>query len=255
MFKKLLNSVGIGSAKIDTKLSKTEFVPGEALEGVLEIEGGNNEQEIDAIYLKLMGSYTYEYGEEDKEAESSVLLQKYELGNHFTIEPNESKTIPFHFELPADIPATLGKTKVWIETGLDIKKAIDPSDRDYIKVYPHPLVDAFLRAANSLGFKLKEVTCENAPRQLRKRLPIMQEYEFKAYQGKFRGKLDEIEAIFFVSESDVEVILEIDRKARGVGGFLSEVLEMDESRVGLRYGPDDIDNLSDDLEEIINQHS
>lgn len=44
LFSKLVTSVGIGSAKVDTKLKKNYFMQGEVLDGIVEILGGNSKQ-------------------------------------------------------------------------------------------------------------------------------------------------------------------------------------------------------------------
>lgn len=249
MLKKFLSSVGIGSARVDTKLLKTEFEPGEEIEGTVEIQGGSTEQSVDEIYLTVLSTYTRESN--DKKYEDTVELFKHKLLDPFVISPNETKNVSFRFELPYDVPVTKGKTKVWIQTGLDIKKAIDPKDRDYIQILPHPLVHEFLQSAESLGLRIHKVDCEEVPRFLRQKTPFVQEFEFKAASGKFRGRLDELEAIFFVTENEVEVILQVDRR----GGFLFEALELDEKFVRFTYGPNDIPTLTDKLTDVIDRYS
>ncbi|EZP76724.1 SpoOM family protein [Parageobacillus genomosp. 1] len=252
MFKKFLSSIGIGAARVDTKLSKTQYAPGETVEGIVEIHGGNVEQQIDEIYLSLVTTYIREI--DDKKYQENAVLEKYKVTGSLTIRPNETKTIPFQFVLPYDVPITKGKTKVWIQTGLDIKMAIDPQDRDYIEIEPHPLVAAFLEATRRLGFRLREVQCEQAPRYLRRRLPFVQEFEFKPTSGAFKGRLDELEAIFFVSEHQAEVILEIDRKARGLSGLLAESLNMDETLIRFTYDANDLPSLPQLLMNTISRY-
>lgn len=249
MLKKFLSSIGIGSARVDTKLLKSEFEPGEEIEGTVEIQGGSTEQSIDEIYLSVLCTYTRESN--DKKYEDTAELLRKKLLDPFVISPNKTKTVSFRLELPYDVPVTKGKTKVWIQTGLDIKKAIDPKDRDYIQILPHPLVHAFLQSAQSLGFRIHKVDCEEAPRYLRQKTLFVQEFEFKAASGKFRGRLDELEAIFFVSQNQVEVILQVDRK----GGFLFEALEMDENFVRFTYGPNDLSTLTEKLSDVIDRYS
>lgn len=65
-----------------------------------------------------------------------------------------------------------------------------------------------------------------------KRHGYVQEFEF-APGGNYRSYLDELEAVFFLQENHVEVMLEVDRRARGLGGLFAEALEMDESRASL----------------------
>ncbi|MGN1385385.1 MAG: sporulation protein [Bacillus sp. (in: firmicutes)] len=253
MFKKLLSSVGIGAAKVDTQLSKTNFIVGEKLEGIVLIQGGQVDQEIDSIYLSLFTEFEDEI--DDKKITRTAVIEKFELLHAFTIAANEKKEIPFSFMIPYVTPATLGKTNVWVQTGLDIKMAVDPQDRDYIKINPHPLVTEFLQAVENLGFRLRKVDCEKAPVALRNRVPFVQEFEFKPYRGEFAGRLDELEAVFTVSEQQVDVLLQVDRRARGFGGFLAEALEMDESYVRFSYSRADVPSLSETIAGIIRRYS
>jgi sporulation-control protein len=249
MLKKLLSSVGIGSAKVDTKLFNSAFRPGEEVEGTVEIQGGSTEQKIDEIYLSVFTTYTRESN--DKKYEDTIECTRHKLVDPFVISPDEKRNVSFRFQLPFSVPVTQGRTKVWVQTGLDIKNAIDPKDRDYIQILPHPLVDEFLQSAQAIGFRIHKVDCEEAPRYLRQKTSFVQEFEFKPVSGRFKGRLDELEAIFFVSEHLVEVILQVDRK----GGFLSEALKMDENIVRFTYEPDDLSGLTDKLSDVLERYS
>ena len=59
-FNKVLASVGIGAATVDTKLERDQVVPGEEIKGIVEIRGGNVEQKIDDIYLSVNTQYVKE---------------------------------------------------------------------------------------------------------------------------------------------------------------------------------------------------
>ncbi|WP_077702210.1 sporulation protein [Virgibacillus dokdonensis] len=255
MFKKLFHSIGIGSAQVDAKIDTEDFKPGETVEGVLDIEGGNSEQRIDQVYVTVATNYTSEIGDNEDDNVRHV-LGRFKLTDEFVIQEGEKKSIPFSFQLPVRTPATLGKTRVWLETGMDIKKALDPRDKDHIHVDPHPLVDAFLDAADSFGLELKEVECEFTPISfgLRKEFPIVQEFEFKPEEGKYKRKLDELEALFFVYESEVVAVIEVDRKMRNDDHPLAENFDLDESNVVLRYGFDDVDDLPEKLEALIEKN-
>ena len=58
----------------------------------------------------------------------------------FVIQPNESITHQFTLDLHPEIPATelFGQriSKVWLQTGLDIKSGIDGSDKDSLMISP-----------------------------------------------------------------------------------------------------------------------
>lgn len=249
MFKKLLKSIGIGAATVDTQLSKRNYVAGEVIEGVTYIKGGSGSQTIDSIYLKLMTEYEAEVGDEEYRAEAEI--GRIQLHEPFEIGEGEERAIPFQMAIPLHTPVTMGKTSVWIQTGLDIKKALDPTDRDLIEVAPHPMVGAFLEAAAQLGFQLRQVECEEAPLYDDYPNKFVQEFEFRAIGGEFAGKLDELEAIFTLTEEWVRVDLEVDRRARNLGGLLAESLGMDESKVRVNYTPADLANLPQIIADAI----
>ncbi|MYL18539.1 sporulation protein SpoOM [Halobacillus litoralis] len=227
MFKKLLASVGVGSAKVDTQLEKDQFIPGEDVHGKVVVQGGDVEQSIDAIHIFLMTEAVREV--DDRKVKEKVSLQKYAVSGPVTIQGGETKEIPFSIQIPFHVPASLGRRlPIWFETGLDIPRALDPEDRDPVTIAPHPYIETILDALeNQLGFRLRKVEMEYS-----KRHGYVQEFEFAPGEN-YRSYLDELEAVFFLQENHVEVMLEVDRRARGLGGLFAEALEMDESRASL----------------------
>lgn len=252
MFDKLLSSIGIGAAKVDTRLAKKSYIVGETIEGEVYIKGGKTEQDIDAIYLTLMTDYEVEI--DDKRVRRSVALDKILLTESFTIAANEDKVMPFQMKIPYEAPATLGRTRLWIQTGLDIKMAIDPQDKDFLEIQPHPLVTGFIDAAQRLGFRLRQVDCERTPSYFKNGLPFVQEFEFKPISGEFARKLDELEAVFQLTENEARVLLQVDRRARGFSSFLAESLNMDESFVKFSFNQSDLSTLERTLADIIRKY-
>ncbi|WP_186575852.1 sporulation protein [Aquibacillus kalidii] len=234
MLKKWLASVGIGSAKVDTQLDSERLIPGESVKGKVLIEGGKAEQQIDRINLFIMTEALRE--RDDKKYYQKVELGRFSLSESFTILEGEKKELDFEFTLPIQTPPTLGRTKVWIQTGLDIPSALDPKDRDYIEVSPHAYVDTILGAiTNILGFQLRQVEMEYS-----NRYGYLQEFEFTPSR-EFRSDLDELEVFFFVKEESVELLLQVDRRAKGLGGLFAEALDMDERYVRLSFAKSEID--------------
>lgn len=254
LFNKVFASIGIGSATVDTKLEKDVFVPGEEIKGVVQVKGGKLEQQIDEIYLHLHTNYIRE--SDDKKHIVKGDIDKFRLIEAFTIGVNETREIPFVIRVPFDTPISIGRTKVWVETGLDIKNAVDPSDKDYISVLPNHLMKSVLETIAELGFRMREADCEELSYRKRRRLPFAQEFEFVAISGPFRGKLDELEVIFFPqSEEHMDIALQIDRRAKGLGGFLAEALEMDETNIQLSVHLSDLPTFKSKLQSIISQYS
>lgn len=254
IFNKVFASIGIGSAEVDTRLERETVFPGEEVKGTVHVRGGKTEQRVDEIYLSLHTTYIKE--SDDKKYTATATIDRFRLNDPFTINPSETKEIPFSFTLPVDMPVSIGRTKIWVQTGLDIKNAIDPSDKDTLKVVPNSLMDSVFSAVEDLGFRLRNAECEQAPHRLRRRYPFVQEFEFVPITGSFRGKLDELELVFFpVSENETEIFLQVDRKAKGLGGFLAEAFEMDESNVMLTVTKRDLQNLTQKLHAAISRYS
>ncbi|MUT65392.1 sporulation protein [Paenibacillus sp. NEAU-GSW1] len=227
MFKKMLASVGIGAAKVDLLINDSSIAAGDYVSGVVRIEGGRVNQEVDDVYAFIKTRYIREHN--DTKVHHDAVIAKYLLAGKFTVEAGRVYEFPVSFQIPVNTPATINRTPVWIQTGLDIKDAADPGDQDYLQVSPHPHSEIVLEAVEQLGFTLREVTCEYAPR-LGQGLPFVQEFEFVP-RGQFRGELDELEIIFHPSEHGLELLIQIDRKVRGLSSFFSEMMETDESLV------------------------
>ncbi|MCP3776131.1 sporulation protein [Paenibacillus sp. MZ04-78.2] len=228
IFKKVLASVGIGSAKVDTKLEHTQVSPGETLSGVAHIQGGQLEQQIGSIYVYLKTEYLQE-DDNGKKMTYTAEIAKYHITDGFLLRPGDSMEIPFALEIPEYAPLTHRNTPVWVETGLDIDRAIDPTDRDEIEIVAGPNVLTVMGALDELGFRLREVTNEYAP-SFDGPAPFVQEFEYVP-TTHFRRALDELEVLYFPRGDDLELFLQIDRRARGSRGRYEERMGLDESFV------------------------
>lgn len=253
--RRLLSSIGVGAAKVDTRLDGgEEFVVGEEVRGLVEVRGGGTEQEVEGIRLEVQTYYKRESG--DDTVTETGTVERFPVSGRLTVERDSQQEIPFSFRLPYDTPLTIGRSSVWLRTALDVKMALDPSDSDAITVLPNPTMRFVLESFERLGFHLREADNEELPHRLRRRLPFGQEFEFVARGGEFGGKFDELELIMFPSEDAVDLMLQIDRRARGVGSFLSEQLGADESYASLTIPesatPSDIRNA---LAETIRRNS
>lgn len=256
VFKKLLARVGIGAAQVDTHLFQNSLIPGELLAGEVYVRGGDATQEIDDIYLKIATEYEREYEQNDEErtVREECVLVKYLLSERFSLQPKEEKVISFSLQLPYETPLTIGCQPVYLRTGLDIKSAVNPRDRDEIAVQPHPLMQGVLEAVEQLGFRLHEVDCEYTP-HFHRSYPFVQEFEFKP-TGKYRSHLDELEVIFRLSPEQLEVLLQIDKRARGFKGWLNEAFDLDERYDRFYVTKSDLaqENIAAKIDEIIQRH-
>ncbi len=225
LMKRMLASVGIGSAQVDTYLDRPQLAPGEWLQGEVRIQGGNLAQTIDDLYLYVITRYKRET--EDSSHYEDCKLLKASIAPRFTLEPQESKILPLEIQLPFQTPLSLGGQPVWITTALDIALAVNPRDRDDLIITPHPLQQAVFQALDQLGFSRKQIECEYHPHAAGG-YPFIQEFEF--YPGaSYRAYFQELELFFHLESDDrLRVYLEIDRRVRGLGSFLQEMAGLDD---------------------------
>jgi sporulation-control protein len=251
MFKKWLSSIGlIGGAKVDTRLTSESFVPGEQVSGEVHITGGEDTQEFGRIYLEVV---TY-YKHDDSVHEHAVA--HHDVEDHISVAPGEERAIPFSFALPHETPLSLGHTSVSVKTGLEIPNAIDPSDTDEIRVTPTSMQQAVLDAAGSLGFHLQQVENEYNPRKGAP-LPFVQQLEFRPRGRRYAGHVEELELVLKQHAGELEVLVELDRRARSLGGFLESAMEMNERFDVLRVTQADVQQgtVDDKLTRLIEQHA
>ncbi len=253
MIQKVLASIGIGNAKVDTKLHRERLTAGDVVSGVTEIVGGNVDQQVDTIYLTVYTTYVKEAN--DKKYYDSAVVARFTVSEPFTIHAGEVREIPFSFNLPYTTPLTRGKTKVWIQTELDIKLAVDPTDKDMIQVLPSPLAANVLEAIRNLGFRMVSADCERAPYTMKTPMPFIQEFEFSARNTPYARYLDELELTFINQSSEhVELLLQVDRKARGLGGLFAEALDIDETFVRLTFKRNDFNSIETVLRQTIEKY-
>ncbi|WP_166239502.1 sporulation protein [Paenibacillus turpanensis] len=230
-FGRMLASIGIGSAEVDTLLEKSSYAVGEEVRGAVRMRGGQVDQSINAIYMTVMTEFLRET--DNGTHRETAEVARYLVSDPFTLKAGDELELPFSFPLPDATPVSVGRIPVWIRTNLDISSAVDPTDNDRIEVTPHPAMRAVLDAVDSLGFRLYKTDCEYAPR-LGGGLPFVQEFEYKP-SGRYAGRLDELEVVLRLNGSRIDVYLQVDRRARGLSGLFAEAMNMDESVVRLSF--------------------
>jgi sporulation-control protein len=240
--KRVLSSLGIGSATVDTVLPQTTVHPGDSLDVRVEVEGGSTEQEVDEVYFAIVTRYAAEEGYE------TAVVARSRLTESFTIAADEEREFAATIDVPRHTPLTLGRTEVWIETGLDIDWAVDPDDEDRIEVEADDQLSAVFEALDRLGFTFHTAECTAAPRSLRHAgTAFAQEFEFRAAAGPFAGDLDELEVVPQYTDEGLALALEVDRR----GGLLAEMADADERHTRVGVAGTDPDDIAADLRAAI----
>ncbi|WP_404340612.1 sporulation protein [Pseudoalteromonas mariniglutinosa] len=231
MFKKILASVGIGAAKVDTVLETEHLQPGQKFNAHIIINGGDVEQEISGLDLALMTRVKVSADEGDYF--TNHIIDKWRVTDIGTIAAGQQKQIPFEARLHSETPITeinagYNQSHVWLETGLDIDLALDPTDRDHLHVYPNDAVSTFMQAMDKLGFGLVKADVEKgflrAP-TFQSHSGCYQELEYKPTARSLFG-LQEIELSFVPEAHKTHVLIEIDRAFRS-DGYVDLTIEHD----------------------------
>jgi sporulation-control protein len=213
-FKKMMASVGIGAAKVDTVLNGRIASPGGTLEGVVHVKGGNVDQEIEDIMIALMVDVKREMN--DSTVYQPMEIAKYRVAGRFKISAGEALQLPFSIQIPLEIPITvlgqykLGNIKLYVKTLLDIDNAMDKADKDYLEIQPLPNMEKFLHALLELGFQFHKADVEYG------RIPgsnysFYEEIEFFGYHSQF-PKIKELEVTFIAKPDGVQAVLEMDKR-------------------------------------------
>jgi sporulation-control protein len=219
MFKKWLTAVGIGSAKVDTRLTTDELIPGGLIAGEIHLSGGDADQSVSGLELALMTKVEVEG--DDVKFMANHCLQSWRIPENFIIEAHTEKAIPFSYQLSAELPVTVSgakqqQTTLWLQTGVDIDLALDPKDQDFLRVYPSSPMQAVLDAMSELGFVLMQADVEkgyiNTP-TARTTSGCYQEFEFKPRRMGF--SISEVEISFVPDGGLLHVLLEVDRRLAG----------------------------------------
>ena len=223
--KSFLRALGVGGPTIDAVLDTDRVQVGSMLTGTLYIRGGDSSQTAAKAVIELVARVVKKMG--DDEYSSDEVIAGSALPG--PIQLGRDHAIPFQLQLPAHTPVTSlgGRNFVWLRSGLDVPWAIDPSDRDALEVHPTTAQANVLQAMEQLGFRLYTVDID--ARSSWRGRKWVQEFEFRP-SGYGRARYDEVEVVFENQHGNqVELMLQIDRAARGLGGQLMEMTGTDES--------------------------
>jgi sporulation-control protein len=222
-FSSLLLSEDIGAMRVDTRLRTSVLIPGELVQGHVYVRGGEAAQLIDAITLSVTTECTSKGN--DATWNEVYTLASQHLTDTIQIGSNQRLVLPFALPLPNETPLTLGRQHIYLHTMVGTGGAVSKRT-DIVHIRPHPAQRQVLDALAALRFQLTGVECryESLPGRAH---PIVQELEFLPI-GTYRQAVEEIEVIFDQGECGLEVLIEINRQARGFGKHAATAYALDE---------------------------
>jgi hypothetical protein len=139
---------GLESAKVELKLDKKEFIPGETMTGKLLIKGGSRDKKIysleSILHVKVV---------KDKIPKITPLINySLEEDQCLIIQSKSYREVPFELILPRNIPVSTDKVEYSLSTKLDIDLGRNASNRDEITVLFPPSISQIMKAVETLGF-------------------------------------------------------------------------------------------------------
>ncbi|WP_028065712.1 sporulation protein [Solirubrobacter soli] len=220
MFRKLKVALGAGSATVDTVLSTDAVRPGDRVQGVVHVGGGEIEQEVERVTVALQTVVEVESG--DSEWSSTQTFASTHVADGLVLQPGDAHEFPFYLQVPWETPLThisgqrLRGVNVGVRTELAVAKAVDRGDLDPVEIHPLPGQQGLLDALLGLGFDYKGADVEQGTLRGAS-LPFFQEIEFYA-GGRWRGRFNELEVTFLGGPHATRVVFEADMR----GGWFSE---------------------------------
>ena len=219
MFGKLLSAFSIGSARIDTRLEKTSYMPGEQMRGQTFVFGGERTEKIEDISINISTRIFKRVNNEKRYWYS--IFANYQITSTFSIQPKETKVFPFFITLPLNTPLTMFDQQVYVNTRLNVVMGGDPKDTDAIEIRPLPIMEAILYGMQYLGFYLVANICEYSP-HFKHSGEFVQKIRFNPISGIYKNKLEKIDVIFLPNPPYyLDVVLEVDKD---INGFLQDML-------------------------------
>lgn len=221
VFKRMRQAFGVGGPVVDTVLTNPNTRPGLALQGHVNIRGGDHAVNIDYIALGLVTKVETET--EDGEYDSTVEFARSKITGAFQLAAGQPVSVPFEFPVPWEAPITdvygqrLHGMTMGLRTEVEIARALDKGDLDQVNIHPLPVQERILDAFARLGFRFKGADLERGHlRAVRQTLPFYQEIELYPAPQYAQG-INEVEITFVANPQGVDVILEFDKR----GGLLS----------------------------------
>ncbi|GIJ79046.1 sporulation-control protein [Micromonospora phaseoli] len=216
VFKKMLSALGVGGPSVDTVLANPNTRPGLALDGQVNLLGGEAPASIEQIAIGLVTRV--EIGEQAGVME----FHRQVVSGPLQLAAKQALSIPFQLPMPWETPITavygqrLHGMSLGLRTELAVARAVDKGDLDEINVHPLPVQERILEAFLQLGFRFKKADLERGLiHGVQQMLPFYQEIEFFA-APQYAQTINELELTFVTNPHGVDVVLECDKR----GGFM-----------------------------------
>ncbi|MGM0844725.1 MAG: sporulation protein [Bacillota bacterium] len=124
--RKYMSLLGMGAARIDLKLPKSDYRPGETVKGIFFIAGGRIEQRINRIECDLVRI--------DRLQKKESLVDSATILTSTIINAQEESEKNFTFKIPEDLPNSTESIIYQFKTRLLFNEGAESKDQDIITV-------------------------------------------------------------------------------------------------------------------------
>ncbi|WP_064093438.1 sporulation protein [Rossellomorea aquimaris] len=126
MFNKLMCRFGIGASKIDLVLNKSEFRPGDVIQGEYELIGGRIDQKLKRIETDLL--------QYDQNNDRSAILHQNTILSSSTMKAKEQRTIRFSCRLSDSFPPSSETISYKFVTRVVFDDGVNSVDHDEFQI-------------------------------------------------------------------------------------------------------------------------
>ncbi|MBY5992636.1 sporulation protein [Ferrimonas balearica] len=195
----MLSSVGIGAARVDTLLARDQYRPGETIDARVQLIAGQVDQRIDGIHFSVHSRLA---------PKQHAKIAHCTLAEGLTLKANTVMELPVKLALPQFAPISSGPIESWLHTGLEIPKALDPTDIDPIAILPTSSQQAVLDALAGLGLEQTGVEIEPLPSQSRLGLPFLQQWHYRPGEGAELAGVEQLSCAWRPLTSGLELMMD-----------------------------------------------
>lgn len=235
MFKKLLSRFGIGAPQIERIEHDHQIRRGETLTGQIYLLGGRSAVRIEEINLSLQTEAHFFQGETQHHVQT---LREQTLNPHLRLEAGAHEILPFELLVPIETPVSHTLSQVWLRTELELPWAVDPHDRDPVRVMPEAATDHLLRAVRALGFKetLVSGSCLAQAESADGLSGLTQVFEFMpGTQLSYNlREISDLALLVRANPYDAEIQLEVNRQGQPPADWLPDGIRKAERRLRFR---------------------
>lgn len=197
IFSKLKASWGkSGTPLMDLALDGSSFAQGEVLQGEVRLRGGKNTQRVNKVTISFVEEWQQGWDEEKGHHKRRILLDKIEVASRLDLKKDESKIIPFRYELSANLPVSHEYRTYFLHARAEIPLAADIQKSLKVAIRPSDAISIVQEAlAWKMGFSISGI--ESAREH--------QVFKFKpgpATPEEFR-RIEQVEMVFY---NDSEVL-------------------------------------------------